>query len=151
VSVVDELVHKYESLIDGAVLLRAQQFITKSEIVAVIHKLRTQLLQDAPQHQKRMKLPEGVLRRGSKDASGHRNNREGRQLQLLRTRPISHKVTSRRSASRYRRPIGSHCKLPGKVGIPKINATNSTTTMGKGKDRWETVRRVGSAATQERF
>jgi len=31
----DELVHKYESLIDGAVLLRAQQFITKSEIVAV--------------------------------------------------------------------------------------------------------------------
>jgi len=62
----DELVHKYESLIDGAVLLRAQQFITKSEIVAVIHKLRTQLLQTLLSIKNEMKLPEGVLVEGAK-------------------------------------------------------------------------------------
>ena len=58
----DELVHKYASkLIEGAVLLRAQQFISKSEIIAVLHKLRTQMLMTLLNIKDEMKLPEGVL------------------------------------------------------------------------------------------
>jgi AbiTii len=153
----DELVHKYASkLIEGAVLLRAQQLISKSEIVAVLHKLRTQMLMtllnikdEMKLIKDEMKLPEGVLVESARPSVSEITEK------IVNYNFYGPAYLTRGDFAQIGQQViaGDWESLQaalGKVGIPEDQRNELRDTMGKEKTLGD-VRRVGSAATQERF